>query len=194
MKFKINLLLPFLIFMLGACTVANRDSSQSQADLLLETCQQPPSDFESDIGYAFESEDAAEIDIERGQRVYVPFYSQVPRSDGGGSLDLFGFLSIRNTSETESILITDIRYFNTAGDLVGNCLADTTLRLQPMATAEFAIARSDRSGGSGANFIVEWVSERAVSDPLIEAIMHAGVGNFGYTFLSHGRVIEEFSE
>ena len=189
---KIKLLT--LTVALSACTGSNQDSLRTQTDSLLETCQQPPVASESGIGYMFESEDSTEIDIERGQKVYVPFYSQVPRTDERGSLDLYGFLSIRNTSETESILITDIRYFNTAGSLVGDCLGETSLRLQPMATAEFAIARKDQSGGSGANFIVEWISEEEVSDPLIETIMHAGVGNFGYTFLSFGRVIEEFGE
>ena len=182
-----------ILVLLGSCTVPeSQQSTQRSNNPSIETCQQPPSLPDDPPAAVVESGDRDIANIARGQKVYVPFYSQISQSGGLRTLDMSGFLSVRNTSETESILITAIRYYDTNGRLVKDCLSARNLRLPPMATTEFGIARSDRSGGSGANFIVEWVSESEVSDPLVEAIMLAASGNQSYTLLSQGRVIEEF--
>ena len=110
----------------------------------------------------------------------------------GQKLDLRGTLSIRNTSETDEIRITRVHYFNSSGKLVKNCLESKHQVLSPLASTEFGITRKDDSGGSGANFIVEWVSEKSVSDPVVEVIMITASGNQSYSFMSHGRVIKEF--
>ncbi len=130
--------------------------------------------------------------IVREQKLYIPFYSQIYEPEGfGQKLDLRGTLSIRNTSETDEIRITRVQYFNSSGKLVKKCLEGKHSVLSPLATTEFGIARQDESGGSGANFIVEWVSEKPVSDPVVEAIMITYSGTHSYGFTSSGRVIEE---
>ena len=119
--------------------------------------------------------------------------SQLYQAEGfGQKLDLRGTLSIRNTSETDEIRITRVHYFNSSGKLVKNCLESKHQVLSPLASTEFGITRKDDSGGSGANFIVEWVSEKSVSDPVVEVIMITASGNQSYSFMSHGRVIKEF--
>ncbi len=130
--------------------------------------------------------------IVRAQKLYIPFYSQIYEPEGfGQKLDLRGTLSVRNTSETDEIRITRVQYFNSSGKLVKKCLEGKHSVLTPLATTEFGIARQDESGGSGANFIVEWVSETTVSDPVVEAIMITYSGTHSYSFTSYGRVIEE---
>ena len=130
--------------------------------------------------------------IVRGQKIFVPFYSQIYQPEGFGRLDLSGTLSIHNTSETDEIRVTKVRYFNTSGKLVKKCLEDSHSILSPLATTQFGITREDESGGPGANFIVEWVSEKSVSDPVVEIVMVTASGTQGYTFLTYGQVIEEF--
>ena len=103
--------------------------------------------------------------------MYVPLYSQLNRAGGLVTLDLAGILAIHNTSETDSIIIRSVRYYDTSGKLVKDCLLEKNIRLGSMANTEFGVARSDRRGGSGANFIVEWVAEKKVSNPLVESIM-----------------------
>jgi hypothetical protein len=51
-----------------------------------------------------------------------------------------------------------------------------------MASADYLVEERDRSGGVGANFLVEWTSKEAVSQPIIEAVM---IGN-GVSFVSRG--------
>ncbi|MGK7953423.1 MAG: DUF3124 domain-containing protein [Xenococcaceae cyanobacterium] len=129
--------------------------------------------------------------IFRGQKIFVPFYSQIYQPEGFSRLDLSGTLSIHNTSETDKIRVTKVGYFNTSGKLVKKCLEGSHSILSPMATTQFGITRQDDSGGPGANFIVEWVAEKSVSDPVVETVMVATSGTQGYTFITSGRVIEE---
>jgi hypothetical protein len=56
------------------------------------------------------------------------------------------------------------------------------------------IKESDKSGGSGAKFIIRWCSEQNVNEPLIEAVMINTKMHLGISFTSRGKVIEEHSE
>ena len=62
--------------------------------------------------------------------------------------------------------------------------------LGPLATVEFVIQRVDTAGGPGANFLVQWVGQAEVDEPLIEAVMIGQSGNAGISFTSVGRAIK----
>ena len=47
-----------------------------------------------------------------------------------------------------------------------------------------------RFGGLGANFIVEWVAQTEVSEPVIEAIMIGSSFQQGISWISPGKVIK----
>jgi len=65
------------------------------------------------------------------------------------------------------------------------------LRLAPLATTEFFVPEQDSSGGSGANFIVEWVAEKKqVNTPIIEAVMISTSGQQGISFVRSGQVVQ----
>ena len=49
----------------------------------------------------------------------------------------------------------------------------------------------DTRGGSGANFLVKWVAETAVSAPIIEAIMAGTMGNYSFAFARPGQAIQQ---
>ena len=60
------------------------------------------------------------------------------------------------------------------------------MELSEMATENYFIPANDKSGGIGANFIVEWTSEEDITPPYIEALMLGGLGNYGYSWSSVG--------
>ena len=124
-----------------------------------------------------------------GQTIYVPAYSHVYYGDGKEYL-LAITLSIRNTSLTDSISVTSVRYYDSKGKLVKE-YSQKNLQIPPMATAEFLVKEQDKSGGSGANFIVEWTAQKDVSEPVVEAVMISTAFQQGISFISPGRVIEE---
>lgn len=117
--------------------------------------------------------------------VYVPDYSHIYH---GSNLRRFGLtttLSIRNTDPDRSITVTSVRYYNTEGELDRRFLEDPR-RLGPLGTVEFVVAEHDTTGGSGANFIVEWSADRPVSEPVIESVMISTRSGQGLSFTSRG--------
>ena len=193
-KVRSNIFLVIAILILGVsgCQLLNNENlAQKTTSITTDNC--PQYSPEQNEGVTLVSPKTFEPSkIVRGQKIFVPFYSQMYQPEGFGRLDLSGTLSISNSSETDKIRITRVHYFNTSGKLVKKCLEGQHSVLSPMATTQFGITRQDDSGGSGANFIIEWVSEKPVSDPVVESIMSAVSGTQAYTFMSSGRVIEEF--
>jgi hypothetical protein len=63
------------------------------------------------------------------------------------------------------------------------------LTLNPLESLRYVIPESDKSGGSGANFIVEWHSDRPVNKPIIESIMIGTKSGQGISFTSRGQEV-----
>jgi len=124
----------------------------------------------------------------KGQVLYMPIYSNIP-SNYKQLHNLSAFLAVHNTDLNNQIKITKADFFNTDGKIVKSFIS-AEQSIKPLATVIFTIPREDQSG-TGSNFIVEWMAERSVNEPLIESIMIDLSGNLGLSFLSSGRVIRE---
>lgn len=124
-----------------------------------------------------------------GQSVYVPIYSSIYLGFEESLLHLTAILSIRNISPKESIVISQVDYYDTNGKLLKR-LIDKPFLLGIMSTKDFVIRETDLEGGTGANFIVKWETEKKVAAPLIESIMLGTVGTKGFSFSSRGKEIE----
>jgi hypothetical protein len=132
-----------------------------------------------------------QIVISKGQIVYVPVYSHIYHGDQQEQFPLTVTLSIRNTSLNDTIVVRSVRYYNSGGKLVKKH-TEGNLKLAPLATTEFFIPQQDLSGGSGANFIVEWVAEnKTVTEPIIEAVMISTRLQQGISFVTFGHVIQD---
>ena len=133
---------------------------------------------------------ANDLQIVTGQRVYVPAYSQVLLNPDGAALELAVTLAIHNTDAQHPLIIREVSYYNTEGELVRNYI-DEPVQIPPLATTGFVVSSEDQSGGWGANFIVEWGAEQPVYEPVIEAVMVSTRGTQGVSFISHGRVLSQ---
>lgn len=133
--------------------------------------------------------DASPENVATGQTVYVPVYSHIYH-DGGRELALEATLSIRNTDPDDAIVIESIRYYDTAGSRIKDYI-EKPVNLGPLASADFLVERRDSAGGVGANFLIEWVAESAVQEPLIEAVMVGHVGNRSVSFVRSGHPISD---
>jgi hypothetical protein len=118
--------------------------------------------------------------------VYVPVYSHIYDRNGKRYINLTATLSVRNTDPERPMTLTTVQYFNTAGKRV-RVYQPHPVALAPLATAEFIVAEQDTTGGSGANFLVEWTADRSITEPVIEAVMISGSGTLGLSFVSVGR-------
>lgn len=128
--------------------------------------------------------DSNSIHITSAQTVYVPIYSHVYSSGGSPQL-LEATLSIRNSDPEKSITLLSAKYYDSHGKELQNYLKGQ-LTLGPLQSTEILIEKQDTRGGSGANFIIEWRSDKPVYEPVIEAIMIGNEKN-GISFKSYGR-------
>ncbi|RCJ27930.1 hypothetical protein A6770_24565 [Nostoc minutum NIES-26] len=127
--------------------------------------------------------------IEMGQTIYVPVYSHIYHHNRQEIFNLAVTLSIRNTDLTNSLIVTSVRYYDSNGKLVKQYL-ERPIQLDALASYDFFVNRNDTSGGLGANFIVEWVAQTKISEPIVEAVMIGTDYQQGISFISPGRVIK----
>lgn len=134
---------------------------------------------------------AAEPDVAAlsdGQSIYVPAYSHIYSGDRELPLMLTVTLSIRNTDPARSIKITRVDYYETQGTLLKRYLIDPVV-LGPMESLRYVIPEGDKSGGSGANFLVNWSAEQPCNPPVVESIMISTKSQQGISFTSRGQVL-----
>lgn len=123
-----------------------------------------------------------------GQTIYVPAYSHIFSGNREQPLMLTVTLSIRNIDPRHQIKITTVDYYETQGKRLKKYLNEPRI-LKPMESLRYVIPESDKSGGSGANFIVEWKSDKSVNPPIVESVMIGTQSQQGISFTSRGRVI-----
>lgn len=122
--------------------------------------------------------------------MYVPIYSDIYIDQNNPEHLITATLSIRNTSFKDTLYISKIDYYNTEGSLVKNYI-DNTIRINPMGTVNYVIEKDDKSGGPGANFIVELNAKNANIKPLIQSIMIGQFNNKSFSFSTNGYSIIE---
>lgn len=123
-----------------------------------------------------------------GQTIYVPAYSHIYIGDRDVPFLLAVTLSIRNVDPNHPIKIVLADYYETEGKRLKRH-TDKPVTMNPLESIRFIIPESDKSGGSGANFIVEWKSDKPVNPPIVESIMIGARGTQGISFTSRGQAI-----
>lgn len=124
-----------------------------------------------------------------GQTIYVLAYSEIYAAHER-TLDLAVTLTVHNTDFDHPIVLTSVRYYDTQGQLLREYVVEPR-QLAPLASTDFFVDASEQSGGLGTNFIVEWVAEQPVFEPIVEAIMINTANNQGISLTSPGRVINQ---
>lgn len=126
--------------------------------------------------------------LSSGQMIYVPAYSHIYSGNSERPFLLTVTLSIRNIDPKHQINITAVDYYETQGKLLKK-FVDKPVTLAPLESLRYIIPEKDKSGGSGANFIVEWKSGQAVNPPIVESVMIGTQSQQGVSFSSRGQVI-----
>lgn len=118
-------------------------------------------------------------------KTYLPVYSEIYDQTDENTHLLTITVSIRNTSQTDSLYVTTADYYNTKGEQIRKYIQKPVF-LAPLETIEIVIPRLDASGGTGANFIFDWSIKNPTYEPLFEAVMIWTTGNQGISFATHG--------
>lgn len=128
--------------------------------------------------------------LSKGQTIYVPAYSHIYIGNRERPFLLTVTVSIRNTDPKHKITILLADYYETQGKLLTKYIdKDKPVVLKPLESLRYIIPEKDKTGGSGANFIVEWTSQKYVNPPIVESIMISTQSKQGISFTSRGQVI-----
>lgn len=127
--------------------------------------------------------------LSKGQRLYVPVFSEIPYGEGKHSLPLTATLSVRNIDPSHPLNITAIRYYDSKGKLLTEYLSSARM-LAPLESVEYVVKQSDRRGGISASFQVEWSADQAVHPPIVQTVMIGATSGQGISFSEDGRVIQ----
>lgn len=128
------------------------------------------------------------IELSKGQLIYVPVYSHIYSGDKEQPFLLAVTLSIRNIDPNSHIQITSVDYYETQGVMLKKYTVKP-ITLKPLESLRYVIPERDKSGGSGANFLVKWQSDKFVNPPIVETIMIGTQNQQGVSFTSRGREI-----
>lgn len=126
----------------------------------------------------------------RGQRLFLPVYSEVTYGDRRAALNLAVTLMVRNLDGNQTVTLKKLDYVGVSGSVVRTFLS-AEHGLKPMAAETFVIRESDRTGGASAGFLVEWESAEPVLPPLVQGVMVNGAYNQGMAFVTEARVLAE---
>ena len=130
-----------------------------------------------------------QIELSKGQTIYVPAYSHIYSGNREKPFLLAVTVSIRNIDPKNPIQITSINYYETQGKLLKIYLEKPAV-LAPLGSLRYIVPEGDKTGGSGANFIVEWRSDKPVNPPIVESVMIGTQSQQGISFTSRGQVIQ----
>lgn len=133
---------------------------------------------------------SSEYRLSKGQTLYVPVYSNIFSAPKKVPFNLATILSIRNTDMSNPINIVAADYYDTKGKLVRKYY-QKPITLAPLESTDIFIPEEDTTGGTGANFIVKWSSQKEVNVPIIESVMIGMKSGQGISFVSPGQEIKE---
>jgi len=66
---------------------------------------------------------------------------------------------------------------------------ENPIYLNTFETIEYVVAEQDNSGGSGANFVIEWYGSKKLN-PLFQAVMIGGLASKSFSFTTEGVYFE----
>lgn len=128
----------------------------------------------------------AQRGLSQGQTLYVPAYSDIYVGNSERPFQLTVTLSLRNIDPKYQITIQSVKYYETQGKFVKS-FVDQPVTLQALETLRYVIPEKDKSGGSGANFIVIWQADKLVNPPIVESVMIGSRSQQGISFASRGQ-------
>ncbi len=130
----------------------------------------------------------AKDSLEHGKS-YLSIYSQIYSSSEHKTHNLTAMVSLRNTSETDTVYLLKAEYFDTHGTSVRTYF-NHPIYMAPLETTEIIIDELDVEGGTGSNFIIEWKKPQNCPEPLFEGVMNSTVGQQGLSFTTQSKRIQ----
>jgi hypothetical protein len=120
---------------------------------------------------------------------YLSVYSEIYSYSEARTYDLTVTVSLKNIYKKDTMFIERADYYNTEGKKIRTYF-DQPIYIKPMETLEIVIDQKDTQGGSGGNFVFDWMVRNPELEPHFEAVMISTYGQQGLSFTAQGIRIE----
>lgn len=120
---------------------------------------------------------------------YLSVYSEIYSETEHKTHNLAVTVSMRNTNLKDTVYIDRAVYYNTQGEAIRSYFSHP-IYVAPLETVEIVIDESDRTGGSGANFVFDWRMAPRLHEPFFEGVMISTLGQQGLSFTTQGRRVD----
>lgn len=116
---------------------------------------------------------------------YLSIYSEVYSLTEHRTHNLTVTVSMHNVNTVDTIYLLNAKYFNTKGEMIRSYFKDPIF-IAPMETVQIVIDETDKSGGTGANFLFDWKTKPGINPPYFESVMISTSGAQGISFTTQG--------
>lgn len=117
---------------------------------------------------------------------YLSVYSEIYSENEHRKHPLASTISLRNVNRNDTIYISKAEFFNTSGELIRTYF-DKPIFIAPMETVEIVIDQKDLLGGTGGNFLFDWLlNPQTNNNPLFDCVMISTYGQQGLSFTTTG--------
>ncbi len=120
---------------------------------------------------------------------YLSVYSQIYSRTEHITHDLTVTVSMRNTSMQDTIYLKDASYYDSHGQHIRSYFKNT-IYIAPLETVEIVIDQVDQTGGTGGNFLFDWMIRPGTNEPLFESVAISTSSQQGLSFSTTGKRIE----
>lgn len=155
--------------------------------LLLTACTTPDSNQRKEAPDVHEVNQFLKngLDLPHRDTIYIPIYSEIHMEHDTRKLRLTVTLSIRNTSQKDTIYLESINQYNAKGKVVQQYL-DETMFLSPMQSTNYVIEEDESEMEVEGSFIINWGAKNTHVMPLFQAVMISAHGPQGISFVTEG--------
>jgi len=154
---------------------------------LLMSCEPQPEYSSIDpVNWSTRTATPPTSDSLRTGSTYLSVYSEIYSLTEHRTHNLTATISMRNTNRQDTVFILRADYYGTAGSLLRTYFEDPIY----LAPVEIVIDEIDESGGTGANFLFDWMVTKGVRPPLFEGVMISTSGQQGLSFTTQGTVVD----
>lgn len=118
---------------------------------------------------------------------FLSVYTQIYVRNSESVSDLAATVSMHNPNLHDKIYIEKAIFYDTHGKPIRSYF-NKPIFIEPMETVQIIIDGLDNEGGTGANFVFDWKTNK--NAPIFEAIMITTYGHQGISFVTEGKRIE----
>lgn len=190
-EWRRRIILAAICLVVSACSTTDNNSKDGQSIVGHPSGNYHYVDENQERDFSHLRVDTVPESMDQRELLYVPVYTDIYIRNKEMRLPLTATLSIRNISVDYPMFVNAITYFDSDGKVIQKYLKGV-VRLEPLQSIWLVVNDNEISGGTGANFIVDWGGAIECPKPIVESLMTGAAYQLGVSYKSESMVIKSW--